>query len=224
MSTDLSLPLGFRFVPTDGEIIVHYLTRKNFSIPLPSPAVSDFNVFKTHPQFLPGDLKEKRYFFSLRKVSNGFRGRIIVNCSNFEFWKDVGKDKIIFMPGSSNHVIGKKKTFVLYESERRTEWMMDQYSMLMCQSIPNSLQRCMVEVGDWVVSRIYEKKMKWKNKGVKSEIKGKIRGSSVNKENNEEEHEQFEFKENGSELGPPKVQEEDEEEEEEVCSACIESF
>lgn len=55
-SSGLKLPLGYRFHPTDEELLLHYLKRKVMSLPLPAPAVSDFDVFGTHPLHLPGQL------------------------------------------------------------------------------------------------------------------------------------------------------------------------
>ncbi|KAA8530076.1 hypothetical protein F0562_004785 [Nyssa sinensis] len=66
----IKLPIGFRFHPTDEELLVHYLKRKVFSFPLPASVIPEFDVFQTNPSDLPGDSKEKRYFFSKRKGSS----------------------------------------------------------------------------------------------------------------------------------------------------------
>ncbi|KAF7819374.1 NAC domain-containing protein 83-like [Senna tora] len=64
----IKLPIGYRFCPTDEELVIHYLKRKVLSHPLPASVIPDFDVFRTHPSSLPGvgDSKEKRYFFSRR--------------------------------------------------------------------------------------------------------------------------------------------------------------
>lgn len=51
----LKLPVGFRFRPTDEEIIVHYLARKVLALPLPASAVTEIDVFRSQPQDLPGN-------------------------------------------------------------------------------------------------------------------------------------------------------------------------
>ena len=48
------LPIGYRFHPTDEELVVHYLKRKVFSIPFPASVIPEFDVFQTDPWGLPG--------------------------------------------------------------------------------------------------------------------------------------------------------------------------
>lgn len=54
----LRLPIGYRFHPTDEELIVHYLRRKIFGLPLPASVIPELdNVFQHDPWSLPGTLK-----------------------------------------------------------------------------------------------------------------------------------------------------------------------
>uniref|UniRef100_A0A803QKZ7 NAC domain-containing protein n=1 Tax=Cannabis sativa TaxID=3483 RepID=A0A803QKZ7_CANSA len=55
----LKLPIGYRFCPTDEELLLHYLKRKVHALPLPASVISEFDVFQTDPWALPGDVKEK---------------------------------------------------------------------------------------------------------------------------------------------------------------------
>lgn len=50
----LRLPPGFRFHPTDEELVVQYLRRKIFACPLPASIIPDFDVCKSDPWDLPG--------------------------------------------------------------------------------------------------------------------------------------------------------------------------
>lgn len=50
----LKLPIGYRFHPTDEELVLHYLKRKVLSIPLPASVIPEFDVFLTDPWGLPG--------------------------------------------------------------------------------------------------------------------------------------------------------------------------
>ncbi|EAZ43477.1 hypothetical protein OsJ_28084 [Oryza sativa Japonica Group] len=44
------LPPGFRFHPTDEELVVQYLRRKAFGLPLPAAVIPDLhNLFKLDP-------------------------------------------------------------------------------------------------------------------------------------------------------------------------------
>lgn len=48
-----SLPPGFRFYPSDEELIVHYLKNKVTSTPLPASIIAEINLYKYNPWDLP---------------------------------------------------------------------------------------------------------------------------------------------------------------------------
>jgi hypothetical protein len=48
------LPPGFRFHPTDEELVVHYLKKKASSSPLPVPIITEIDLYKFDPWQLPG--------------------------------------------------------------------------------------------------------------------------------------------------------------------------
>lgn len=48
------LPPGFRFHPTDEELVVHYLKRKVASVPLPVSIIAEVDLYKFDPWELPG--------------------------------------------------------------------------------------------------------------------------------------------------------------------------
>lgn len=50
----VKLPIGYRFCPTDEELLIHYLKKKAFAEPLPCSVISEFDVFQTEPWGLPG--------------------------------------------------------------------------------------------------------------------------------------------------------------------------
>lgn len=47
------LPPGFRFHPTDEELVVHYLKRKAASAPLPVTIIAEIDLYKFDPWELP---------------------------------------------------------------------------------------------------------------------------------------------------------------------------
>lgn len=51
----LRLPPGFRFHPTDEELVVQYLKRKVFACPLPASIIPEVDVCKSDPWDLPGN-------------------------------------------------------------------------------------------------------------------------------------------------------------------------
>ncbi|KAA8548267.1 hypothetical protein F0562_004472 [Nyssa sinensis] len=165
----IKLPIGFRFHPTDEELVVHYLKRKVFSFPLPASVIPELDVFQTNPWDLPGDSKEKRYFFSQRKVNVNKMNRI----AGSGYWKEIGKDKFIVAPGS-NRAVGMKKSLVFYQGKRphglKTCWVMNEYCLVASATTPNSTQNNMMEMEDWIVCGIYQKKRKAENNGVKTRL------------------------------------------------------
>lgn len=51
---ELNLPPGFRFHPTDDELVVHYLCRKVAYQCLPVPIIAEVDLYKYDPWELPG--------------------------------------------------------------------------------------------------------------------------------------------------------------------------
>lgn len=54
MSQQPNLPPGFRFHPTDEELVVHYLKKKATSAPLPVSIIAEVDLYKFDPWELPG--------------------------------------------------------------------------------------------------------------------------------------------------------------------------
>jgi hypothetical protein len=51
---ELNLPPGFRFHPTDEELVVYYLCRKVARQQLPVPIIAEVDLYKFDPWDLPG--------------------------------------------------------------------------------------------------------------------------------------------------------------------------
>nr|AGV29487.1 putative NAC domain class transcription factor [Tamarix hispida] len=81
---EMKLPVGFRFRPTDEELMVHYLRRKARSLPLPASIIPELDVFHSDPWSLPGDLSEKRYYFWKKKLNSN---RKIYYETSSGYWK-----------------------------------------------------------------------------------------------------------------------------------------
>ncbi|KAL7106589.1 hypothetical protein ACP275_06G003200 [Erythranthe tilingii] len=173
----VKLPIGFRFHPTDEEVLVHYLKRKVFSLPLPASAIPEFDVFQSTPWDLPGDLKEKRYFFCKRKRSPLTKCNGSSYGTDCGYWKAIGKDKQIIAPGS-NLIIGIKKSFVFRQRnnksrDQKTQWIMHELCLVGSINTPFLAQKLMMQLGDWVVCRVHQRKRK-------ARIHGKSRNLQMN--------------------------------------------
>lgn len=64
----MRLPPGFRFHPTDEELVVQYLKRKVFSFPVPASIIPEVDVCKSDPWDLPG-LSVCLIFINLNKYT-----------------------------------------------------------------------------------------------------------------------------------------------------------
>ncbi|XP_077212179.1 NAC domain-containing protein 83-like [Tasmannia lanceolata] len=168
----IRLPPGFRFHPTDEELVVQYLKRKVYSCPLPSSIIPEFDVCKNDPWDLPGDSERERYFFSVReaKYRNGNRSN---RATGSGYWKATGLDKPI-VASRGNQVVGMKKVLVFYTGKppkgARTDWIMHEYRLddegsraCIFPQRKNSTQNSLLQMEDWVLCRIFLKKRSTKN-------------------------------------------------------------
>lgn len=127
----LRLPPGFRFHPTDEELVVQYLKRKVLSSPLPASIIPEVNVCRSDPWDLPGETEQERYFFSNREVKypNGNRSN---RATGSGYWKATGLDKQI-VSSKTNQIVGMKKTLVFYRGKPpkgcKTDWVMHEYRL-----------------------------------------------------------------------------------------------
>nr|QDX01727.1 NAC domain-containing protein NAC88 [Medicago sativa subsp. falcata] len=155
--SQLSLPPGFRFFPTDEELLVQYLCRKvaghHFSLPI----IAEIDLYKFDPWVLPGkaNFGEKEwYFFSPRdrKYPNGSRPNRVAGSG---YWKATGTDKIITTEGRK---VGIKKALVFYIGKApkgtKTNWIMHEYRLLDASRKHNLGS---TKLDDWVLCRIYKK-------------------------------------------------------------------
>ncbi|CAL9090175.1 unnamed protein product [Musa textilis] len=156
---DVVLP-GFRFHPTDGELVGFYLRRKVENKTLSIDIIKDMNIYKHDPWDLPrvvaaGD--ESSYFFCRRgrKYRNSIRPNRVTGSG---FWKATGIDRPI---NSSGDCIGLKKSLVYYQGSAgkgtKTDWMMHEFRLPSGHSSIADDARSTQEAEIWTICRIFKR-------------------------------------------------------------------
>ncbi|KAE8662931.1 NAC domain-containing protein 55 [Hibiscus syriacus] len=129
---DMVMP-GFRFHPTEEELVEFYLRRKvegkRFNVEL----ITFLDLYRYDPWELPAlaAIGEKEWFFYVprdRKYRNGDRPNRVTTSG---YWKATGADRMI--RGENSRSIGLKKTLVFYSGKApkgiRTSWIMNEYRL-----------------------------------------------------------------------------------------------
>ncbi|PKU74764.1 NAC domain-containing protein 100 [Dendrobium catenatum] len=152
----MELPPGFRFHPTDEELITHYLSKKVIDSNFDPQAIGVADLNKCEPWDLPSKhstsicllllpplcslcftllterakLGEKEwYFFCIRdrKYPTGLRTN---RATDTGYWKATGKDKEIYR---GKQIVGMKKTLVFYRGRaprgEKSNWVMHEFRL-----------------------------------------------------------------------------------------------
>ncbi|CAK8536687.1 unnamed protein product [Lathyrus sativus] len=188
-TTCFELPPGFRFHPTDEELIVYYLCNQATSQPCPASIIPEVDIYKFDPWQLPDKSEfgeNEWYFFSPRerKYPNGVRpNRATVS----GYWKATGTDKSIF--SGSKH-IGVKKALVFYKGRPpkgiKTDWIMHEYRLIGSRKQTNR-QIGSMRLDDWVLCRIYKKKNNTKSLETNHDYSSNQNNMTQRKDDNEQE-------------------------------------
>nr|ALC79047.1 NAC transcription factors 70 [Manihot esculenta] len=156
MEMESCVPPGFRFHPTEEELVGYYLQRKINSLKFDLDVIIDIDLYKMEPWDIQArcklgyDEQNEWYFFSHkdRKYPTGTRTN---RATAAGFWKATGRDKAVL---SKNKIIGMRKTLVFYKGRapngRKTDWIMHEYRLQTSEHGPPQ------EEG-WVVCRAFKK-------------------------------------------------------------------
>uniref|UniRef100_A0A0E0K2Y3 NAC domain-containing protein n=1 Tax=Oryza punctata TaxID=4537 RepID=A0A0E0K2Y3_ORYPU len=158
MDTFSHVPPGFRFHPTDEELVDYYLRKKVALKKIDLDVIKDVDLYKIEPW----DLQEKCkigmeeqndwYFFSHKdkKYPTGTRTN---RATGAGFWKATGRDKPIY---ARSCLVGMRKTLVFYKGRapngQKSDWIMHEYRL---ETNENGTPP---EEG-WVVCRVFRKRV-----------------------------------------------------------------
>ncbi|CAL9093516.1 unnamed protein product [Musa textilis] len=179
---DVVLP-GFRFHPTDDELVGFYLRRKVEKKPLSVEIIKEVDIYKYDPWDLPSKLtcrsywrssslmvelaevitagEKEWYFFCLRgrKYRNSIRPNRVTGSG---FWKATGIDRPIHpAAGHAAACIGLKKSLVYYRGSAgkgtKTDWMMHEFRLPCSGSGKTTTTPSMHEAEIWTICRIFKR-------------------------------------------------------------------
>ncbi|KAG8091973.1 hypothetical protein GUJ93_ZPchr0012g19233 [Zizania palustris] len=149
-----TLPPGFRFCPSDEELVCFYLRNKVANHRVASGTLVDVDLHAREPWELPEVAKltgDEWYFFSFRdrKYATGSRTN---RATKTGYWKATGKDRVVH-EAATREVVGMRKTLVFYlgraPNGHKTSWVMHEFRL----ETPNSQPK-----EDWVLCRVFDKK------------------------------------------------------------------
>ncbi|XP_042443040.1 protein CUP-SHAPED COTYLEDON 3-like [Zingiber officinale] len=155
--TEQGLPPGFRFHPTDEELVTFYLASKVFNGGGHCAIeIAEVDLNRSEPWELPEAAKmgeREWYFFSLRdrKYPTGLRTN---RATGAGYWKATGKDREVHST-ATGALVGMKKTLVFYKGRaprgEKTKWVLHEYRLdghFSCRRITKE---------EWVICRILNK-------------------------------------------------------------------
>ncbi|CAF2375503.1 hypothetical protein BRARA_D02602 [Brassica rapa] len=147
---------GFRFHPTDEELLGYYLRRKVENKPIKLELIKQIDIYKFDPWDLPrvSSVGENEwYFFCMRgrKYKNSVRPNRVTGSG---FWKATGIDKPVY---SNLDCIGLKKSLVYYLGSAgkgsKTNWMMHEFRLPSTAKSESPTQQAEV----WTLCRIFKR-------------------------------------------------------------------
>ncbi|XWS23197.1 hypothetical protein CRYUN_Cryun29cG0100500 [Craigia yunnanensis] len=161
---EIMLP-GFRFHPTDEELVGFYLKRKIQQRPLLIELIKQLDIYKYDPWDLPklATTGEKEWYFYCprdRKYRNSARPNRVTGAG---FWKATGTDRPIYS-SEGTKCIGLKKSLVFYKGRAakgvKTDWMMHEFRLpSLTESAPPKrfLDKSLPANDSWAICRIFKK-------------------------------------------------------------------
>ncbi|XP_020107570.1 NAC domain-containing protein 104-like [Ananas comosus] len=161
----INLPPGFRFFPSDEELVVHFLYRKAAHLPCQPDIIPTIDLRCNDPWDLNGKALQggNQWYFFTRRTPN----RATPN----GYWSPIDTDEPIT---SCERVVGVKKTLIFYYGETpqgtKTYWIMHEYhlaeaglsntrSTTSCTNASRPVKKRgnqTTESNKWVLCRVYE--------------------------------------------------------------------
>ncbi|KAJ7946685.1 NAC domain protein [Quillaja saponaria] len=154
-----NLPPGFRFYPSDEELVVHFLHRKVALLPCHPDVIPDLDLYPYDPWDLHGKalVEGNQWYFYSRRTQNR------ITCNGY--WKPMGIEESV-NESTNNKKVGMKKYFVFHVGEApvgiKTNWIMQEYSLCLSDSASSTRSskrkgHPKTDFSKWVICRVFER-------------------------------------------------------------------
>ncbi|XP_022156468.1 NAC domain-containing protein 7-like [Momordica charantia] len=152
------VPPGFRFHPTDEELVDYYLRKKVASKRIDLDIIKDVNLYKIEPWDLQelcklGSEDQNEWYFFSHKDKKYPTGTRTNRATKAGFWKATGRDKAIY---SRHCLVGMRKTLVFYKGRapngQKSDWIMHEYRL-------ETNENATPQEEGWVVCRVFKKRL-----------------------------------------------------------------
>ncbi|KAJ9184517.1 hypothetical protein P3X46_004232 [Hevea brasiliensis] len=163
------LPPGFRFYPTEEELLSFYLHHKLEGKREDLKQVMDrvipvLDIYDFNPWDLPqlcGDYchgDQEQWFFFIPRQEREVHGGRPNRLTDTGYWKSTGSPCVVY--SSNNRCIGVKRTMVFYKGRvpngRKTEWKMNEYKAIQGE-VSSSASAHPVLKQEFYLCRVYKK-------------------------------------------------------------------
>ncbi|KAJ6989856.1 NAC domain-containing protein 37 isoform X2 [Populus alba] len=164
-SMESCVPPGFRFHPTDEELVGYYLRKKVASQKIDLDVIREIDLYRIEPWDLQercriGYEEQNEWYFFSHKDKKYPTGTRTNRATMAGFWKATGRDKSVY---DKTKLIGMRKTLVFYKGRapngQKTDWIMHEYRLESDENGPPQ------EEG-WVVCRAFKKRTTGQNKSI----------------------------------------------------------
>ncbi|KAI9081278.1 hypothetical protein K1719_036778 [Acacia pycnantha] len=164
-SVESCVPPGFRFHPTDEELVGYYLKKKVASQKIDLDVMREIDLYRIEPWDLQercriGYEEQNEWYFFSHKDKKYPTGTRTNRATMAGFWKATGRDKAVY---DKTKLIGMRKTLVFYKGRapngQKSDWIMHEYRLESDENGPPQDE-------GWVVCRAFKKKTNGQTKAM----------------------------------------------------------
>ncbi|KAI3974274.1 hypothetical protein MKX01_030943 [Papaver californicum] len=159
MDASTNVPPGFRFHPTEEELVDYYLRNKISSRRIDLNVIKDVDLYKIEPWDLQekcniGTKEQSEWYFFSHKDKKYPTGTRTNRATTAGFWKATGRDKAIYSKNSL--LVGMRKTLVFYKGRapngQKSDYIMHEYRL-------ETNENWTPQAKGWVVCKVFKKKI-----------------------------------------------------------------